>query len=657
MQRFCLCLLFLHCGTIAAADDIPSVFELPAIQSRWQAARLQTALLFRQQKYDEAKAVLEKAIQLVPHEPAGHYNLACALARLGQTDAALDALERAVSLGFNQPDAIRRVADFASLKSAPRFAELVEKAKTATRPESPWKWNVKAADVHDGVATVSEANTSWNAQVGVFVSHFKMPELSPDLPVIVGHGQVGDLLRNWYAKGTAAGNRGDFYENHDRDHSNLAYQQFPQLTRIEYSAELPEKDWTSGLQNRFFFNRIVFGNSSTANMGPFWRSQSRMAYSNPRNVTLLYQQYVSNHLYVYPEHRDHDPAADGGHDDTFPANTPYLLTSQGSSSSDRVFLDAVACTLAAFPPAVKERLTATRQLMPAMQMIFRRNYGGLDESGYLTGSAHPSVFQGDKIGLLGMVEMAHAMTLESLPPLVSLQVESESPAQPGVDFFSGPGMSEKLFDTPFAIARVFRAKDYYREMVLRAATTPDSTLHWRVLRGDEKRIQIELLEPAGTRVKIRVPWHEPKPVSADSELRSSRVDIGCFAQHPHGYSAPAFVTWYCSPHEKRTYDEQQRIVSIDYQQGGYLDPALFLTKNWRDEYHYGPTGELTGWTRQRSNSDQEFNANGQWIKTPNVDPSGSRQTVKVQYRAARNQDGTGKLEQVEAVDAESQLPE
>ena len=37
-------------------------------------------------------------------------------------------------------------------------------------------------------------------------------------PVTMIKGKVGDLLRRWYAEGTAAGNVGDYYDNRDSGH-------------------------------------------------------------------------------------------------------------------------------------------------------------------------------------------------------------------------------------------------------------------------------------------------------------------------------------------------------------------------------------------------------------------------------------------------------
>ena len=137
--------------------------------------------------------------------------------------------------------------------------------------------------------------------------------------------------------------------------------------------------------------------------------------------------------------------AGSGHGDVFPANTPYLITSQGSSGSDRPFLDAVACTLAAFQPDTEQFLTRPGTLMPTVQMIFRMcNKRVVKPEDYLTGVAHPSVFEGGNVNLLEMVRMAHAIFSNSVPPLVQLQVVEEDHPAVGRDYFD-VGNREKLW--------------------------------------------------------------------------------------------------------------------------------------------------------------------------------------------------------------------
>lgn len=611
----------------------PSVFELPQIQAQFVRLQARIQPLFKAGDYAGGEEVCVQVIALVPHDPNGYYNLACAQARQGKTDQALQNLSQAVELGFNNVKHIEQDADFESLRGDERFTKLLASAANAKPQPDPWKRSVEPGPVKDGQAMVTEGNTAWDGRLGVFRTFFRFPDESDAADVtkntkpIIGHGEVGKLLSEWHAAGTSAGNRGDLYDNHDGDHSNMAYGQFPQLTRIEFSDAVKRRRLHSGLQNRFFHNAITLGNSSTAlTGGPFWRSQPRLAYTDPRTVTLLYAQYVSSQLYVYPEHRDHDPGhnGDGGYGDVYPANTPYLIISQGSSGSDRVFLDAVACTLAAFHPEVKRKLTQTGTLMPTVQMILRSCYEtGLEPGDYRNGQAHPTVFDGTKIDALKMVEMAHGIALDETPPMVQLSVTEEDEPVVGRDYFA-PAPRQKLFTTPAAIARVHRTTNHSYRVVVSAEGSRDLngrelTWHWKVLRGDTEAITIRALNDDGSIAEIVVPYHARRAVNPDSPMHSNRVDIGVFVHNGKYYSAPGFVSFFTLDNEQRSYNEKNQIQSVQYTDhvagGNYSDPLIALTKNWRDEYQYDEAGQLAGWTRHRGESTEDFTASGALVKT------------------------------------------
>ena len=73
------------------------------------------------EEWDKAIAVLERHLVETPDNGGVHYNLACAHARAGHIDAALDLLTRAVELeprfaGYAQAD-----EDLASLRGDERF--------------------------------------------------------------------------------------------------------------------------------------------------------------------------------------------------------------------------------------------------------------------------------------------------------------------------------------------------------------------------------------------------------------------------------------------------------------------------------------------------------------------------------------------------------
>jgi hypothetical protein len=75
---------------------------------------------------------------------------------------------------------------------------------------------------------------------------------------------------------------------------------------------------------------------------------------------------------------------------------------------------------------------------------------------YLTGPAHPSVFDAASLDEEKMMRLANAMTLETLPPVFHLEVTAESPApRRGIDFFEGAGRDfESLADRGMVISQV-----------------------------------------------------------------------------------------------------------------------------------------------------------------------------------------------------------
>ena len=457
------------------------------------------------------------------------------------------------------------------------------------------------------------------------------PDTDPFMPTppVLGPGlnkTAHQMLRRLFAAGKAAGNIGDLYENRDRDHSLLRAEAFPQLTQVIYGDSARAQDMDYGLALDLSFNAPLIGNSSTAlTSGAFWRSLPRMALTMGEDGSgpfRLYQNYSSGQIHVYPEHRDHDPERG----DLLPANTPYILISQGSSGSDRAHMQALAMILAAFSPKTKAMLRKTGLIGPTVQMVYRRARVGVrSRAAYLSGAAHPSVFRNRDISLERMVGLANAISPETIPPMVRLEVVKETHAQEGLDFF-GEGTSEVLFNTPSAIARVWRSRAANRSMVISTAGTRDPngralTFDWVVLRGNPERVKITPLDPDGRRARIDLTWQDSSPAPGAPDTMSARIDIGVFANNGAHDSAPAFISVLLPRHEKRIYelgpDGRVRIVSLDRTrtEGVYADPLLFPETLWRDQYLYNTAGKLTGWDRfgQAGQKIGEYDAAGRRI--------------------------------------------
>jgi len=384
---------------------------------------------------------------------------------------------------------------------------------------------------------------------------------------------------------------------------------FPGLTPVVYSAEARQQKVHVSLPNTLF-DQPVLGNSSMSMVsGPFWRSLPRAVVTDPYLPISAFRFYAGNQCWFYPEHKDYDPETG----DLFPANTAYYVISQGSSFSDKPFMEAFAAAMASFQPATKRALVTGRTLAPTLQMIFRTAQKTVKKpEDYLTGAAHPAVFDAANLDLEAMVKLAHALKPEEIPPLVALRTLKDAQTEMGVDYFDL--RPEGLFDTPFGIARVVRGMARRRSITLEAAvsTNPREVKYlWAVLQGEAKKIEIKPLNASASQVEITVSYHGTyRPRGADglaSPLMSGRVDIGCFVKAGAHYSAPSFVSFYYLPNEERAYRDDGQILSVDYANAAhrYADPALTLQKSWKDLYDYDAQGRLTGWYRTRGGGQPE----------------------------------------------------
>lgn len=553
---------------------------------------------------------LDARVTATPSLPEPRAARAAILMLAGDRTRALADLEAAAGAGLE---------GLADLLADPLFAPLADHPALVTRPAPPPVAVPVAAPVGEQTAPVTAGNTAWNPGTGRLEPRF---DFAPDsaAPILPAKPSMAalDILREHAKRGRAAGNWGDLYDNRDRGHSRLDLARYPQLSAVAYAPAARAADADYGLQDRFLFGRPTFGNSSTAvTGGALWRSLPRLAMTEADGTgpLRLWQNASSNALYVYPAHKDY-----GGKDgDLFPANTPYILVSQGSSGSDQQFLDAIALILAALRPDTKARLAEENLIVPAVQMIFRRSLRPVTSRDlYMSAAAFSAALAPWDINPARMVSLANSIREDAIPPQVRIGVESEDLGSEGIDFF-GQGLSEQLFDTPAAIARIWRSRTARRSMVVSAAGTTDPNgrdlaFTWRLLQGDPDRVRIEPLDEAGTRARITLDWAPPRPISSENPIVSARADIGVFASNGIHDSAPAIVSWYMPPTEARTIepgpDGTPRTARIDHadpeKASAYADPMLVPRADWADHFTYGPDGTLTGWLRSRRGQPDEI---------------------------------------------------
>ena len=89
------------------------------------ALRAQASNLSAKGMVREGLKVDQRLVQLRPHDPTAHYNLACRYALLRQPDLALKTLRRAVELGYRDFRYMVQDRDLDSIRKDPRFRALV----------------------------------------------------------------------------------------------------------------------------------------------------------------------------------------------------------------------------------------------------------------------------------------------------------------------------------------------------------------------------------------------------------------------------------------------------------------------------------------------------------------------------------------------------
>jgi len=75
--------------------------------------------------HEKGLEVDERLSKLRPQDPVVHYNLACSFALCGKKEEAFRALERAIELGYDDFEHLKKDTDLKSLRGDPRFKSLL----------------------------------------------------------------------------------------------------------------------------------------------------------------------------------------------------------------------------------------------------------------------------------------------------------------------------------------------------------------------------------------------------------------------------------------------------------------------------------------------------------------------------------------------------
>ncbi len=94
-------------------------------QHRMQRLKSEGIRYFRRHHYEAALDAFEEALEIAPHDPSLHFNIACCYSRLEELRPALEHLEAAFEYGFDRPEKLQTHPAFAWLRRQPAFRDFV----------------------------------------------------------------------------------------------------------------------------------------------------------------------------------------------------------------------------------------------------------------------------------------------------------------------------------------------------------------------------------------------------------------------------------------------------------------------------------------------------------------------------------------------------
>ncbi len=497
---------------MAFAAEPVGLYDYPRLHVPHTLLRVQLMKAVRAGNITNMEAVCRQGLELMPGDATWQYNLACALAYRATPDAALEALEKAVKAGFRNAKVIEEDNDLKRIASDVRFKAIVQEARETADLPVPGVPRPKTARLTQGTKLVlTKPNLIWDFDRGLYIARFKFLQgvgESAEARAALYSGPAKEVMAAWLADGTAAGNGGDLYINRDRDHSRVKIESFPLLSELRFEGEAKKKDVDKAIPNTLYPGAIVVGNASLAIVTTNDScSLVRMALQDPAAILALQQCYLDNQFWVFPAHKDYNPETGL---DRFMGVTPCACQSVGSSGSDRYYVRAALAASAALQPETKKAVQERNLFGPLMQYLLRRTRKGVEtEADYLSPAAHPTAFDRATLDATRVVQLAHRLTPETLPPAA----------------------------LPLSAFVPVKQTDLERELDFRFVPFPadaaDVSFSWHVVKGEARRVKITPQEGGAVHLSV------------DCRDLTNRIDVACFAKtKTSDWGAPSFVCIY-----------------------------------------------------------------------------------------------------------------
>ena len=481
-----------------------SIWDYPARQPQHEALRMRFVVAQRKGDTATMESVCRSGVELLPDDPTWRYNLACSLVYFPKRrEEAMNTLEEAIDLGFRDEKKIASDPDFKQVAGTMRFQQLVEYAKEMkTRPLlfGP-NATVDATGIFGSAVSLGEQNLGWDFDCGCFTAYVKLAPAKAE---------------PW---------TGDLYMNRDGGHSKLNVGAFPGLTEVRLDAEGREKRMDLDLPN-IILPLPTFGNCSRALVGsPYWRSIPRaLVTMSASKIKTMERAYLSNQIWVFPSNADTPPVGTNG--DVFASITPYCMTTAGRSFSDLPCLRAALHASAAFDRKVKAEIVRRGLLAPTIMTLMRKSLGFVNSEDEYTGPrAHPTAMPPDGVNTNRLKAAAAAMTIEAIPPLVTVAVRTAPPV-------AKSAYPELTYATPFAWAFVLRSDDETRVFQLIA----EGAEEYRFVQTHGTGVQVKIESTGVNSAKVTINRKGMGPVN--------RVDIAVFGKRRGtGWGAPSYISF------------------------------------------------------------------------------------------------------------------
>ena len=528
------------------------------------------------------------ALKIEP--PIWYYNYACALARLGKTDDAIQALEQAIVSGYNEPDHAKEDKDFDRLHGDSRFKKLIAMCGEI---KDGWRSPKENAKIENGEIRLNEDNIYWGFNDASYLVNVA--------------GATSNTL---------------IYLDHNAEHR---FKPSNDMINVEYSEELQDLGRASGAANFNFVNTethryipTILGCSAV-----YRENRTNYVHSVPARMwgSSDASQNEARHLYmnvlgVYGIGTDY--AADEV--DRIFGWSPVALVYYDNDTPDELVR---ICDEAwrAMNPSVRAK-GGVRQLLG---IVRRAQKCVKSENDFMSSLAQRPAFSVEDIDEDKVLDLASKLDkpYPEIPAIARAEMGFE--VTPITDLWNPP------YDRPIACRSIHHAVYIARwaektgKLVVMVRRDLGE-LVWKTLQGDVSKVRftkkdsVKEGEDEFDVMEIACDYQEAFDVSLPNgmKMRSTRVDVGCFRVVDGVASMPAIVSVFYMPAEKREYGDDGILKTIDYtkpQIPGWM-PHFCPKANFKDSFLWTEDGKCIGWMRTDSEGQQtEFTRDGLVVMT------------------------------------------